>query len=304
MHSVTPTFNRCPESGAKGKNMKLKWRLLLAIALAGVVCTAQAQVFWSVVSPQDGRNWLLGTVHSEDPRLLDFPPALTEALEEARILALELMPDAQMIGQLNQAMQLPNDERLDELIGPELYRRVVEILGAYGIGEPAVRRLRPWAVAITLSVPPPETGIFMDLALAFRAVGQGTEVISLETLDEQLDFLTGLGRDAHVAMVRQAVADFDRGRELFEALIGAYLERDLEELKRLADRELAGMSPEVQEHFRQEGLVERNRRIVERALPELEQGNLLIAVGTLHLPGEDGLIELLRERGYRVEPIY
>ena len=291
---------RLPES----KTLNIPLKAFIAVCLMIGCALVQAQVFWSVESPQGQRSWLLGTVHSEDPRLLDFPPALNQALDEAEVLALELMPDAGILGKLSEAMHLPGDERLDELIEPDLYEQVVKILEQYGMGEPAVRRLRPWAAAVTVSVPPPETGLFMDLALAFRAGGLGTEVISLETVEEQLDFLTGLGREAHIEMLRQAVEDFEQGREVFEALIGAYLAGDLDELERLAEKEVARMKPAARAHFRREGLVRRNLRMVERALPRLEQGGVLIAVGALHLPGDDGLIALLREHGYQVKPIY
>ena len=53
-----------------------------------------------------------------------------------------------------------------------------------------------------------------------------------------------------------------------------------------------------------EGIVARNRRMADRAAPLFDQGGTLVAVGALHLSGEHGLVELLRARGYRVEPIY
>ena len=45
----------------------------------------------------------------------------------------------------------------------------------------------------------------------------------------------------------------------------------------------------------------RNRTMAERAMPFIDAGGAFIAVGALHLPGEEGLIELLRKKGYRVE---
>lgn len=279
----------------------LSWLLILLLLASPAV---SAQVLWTVETPEGELNWLLGTIHSEDPRVLDFPPALQQVLKDADRVALELMPDQAMLNELNQAMNLPNGRSLKDLIEPELYRRVVEKLADYGMTEPAVKRLRPWAAAMTLSLPVPETGIFMDLALAFSAAGRGTEIASLETLDEQLQFLTSMGPDAHLAMLESALNDYAQGRVLFEALITAYVERDLVRLKELSESELAEMGEDVRRHFQTVGLDQRNARMAERATPMLDEGGTLVAVGALHLPGETGLIALLKNRGYRVEPVY
>jgi len=279
----------------------LRWIVLVCVLLS---TAASAQVFW-LVSDDDGReNWLLGTVHSEDPRLLDFRPELIDALRQSQRLALELVPDSAMLERLNQAMHFDRPG-LPEVLDDKLYQDVVALMERqYGMGEPAVARMRPWAVAMTLSLPPPETGLFMDLALSFRALGMGKEVVALETLDEQLAFLTGLSESAQISMIRQAVADFDRIPELFDELITTYLSSDLAALERVSFEQLDELDPEVRQHFIEVGLVERNRVMLERSMPYLEQGGLIIAVGALHLPGEHGLIELLRSEGFRVEGVY
>ena len=86
--------------------------------------------------------------------------------------------------------------------------------------------------------------------------------------------------------------------------LNCYLERDSERLRALTERELERMGPSIRERFEAEGIVARNRRMADRAAPLFDQGGTLVAVGALHLSGEHGLVELLRARGYRVEPIY
>ncbi len=273
---------------------------LVALLLSSAV---RAQVLWSVEGPQGQQNWLLGTVHSEDPRLLDFPEALLDALAAADRLALELVPDMAMMEVLNEAMHYP-EARLHEVLEPEIYARLVAILDQhYGMGEPAVRRLRPWSAAMTVAVPPPQTGLFMDLVLSIRARGLDKEVVALETIEEQLDFLAGMSKPMQLALLRQAVADFPRQDELFEALVATYLAGDLDRLEAVAADQMANLDPELRAHFEQVGMIGRNHTMVERAWPWLEQGGLMIAVGALHLPGEEGLVELLRARGLRVRPL-
>jgi len=265
---------------------------------------APAQVFYTVTAPNGAINWLLGTLHSEDERVLDFPPVLLQALKQADRLVLELVPNPEMLDALNRAMRLPDGERLEARIGPELYRRVVSVLDDHGLDERSIQSMQPWAVAVTLAVPSPETGLFMDLALALRAARQGAELLALETLEEQVDFLATLGRQAHIEMLESAVANLEQGRSSFEELIQAYRAGDLDELRKLAERDLAGLGPGTRRQFKSAGMVDRNRNMADRVQCLLDKGGSLVAVGALHLPGRDGLIALLREQGNRVEAVY
>ncbi len=274
-----------------------------ALLLLVAAPPAFGQVLWSVTSADERVNWVLGTVHSEDPRLLDFPPELLEVLAAAERMALELVPDSSMLETLNQAMHF-REPRLRELLPAELYTQVVKLIDEhYGVGEPALARMRPWAVAMTLSLPPPETGLFMDLALSFRFAGQGRPVMALETLEEQLAFLQGLEEDAQIQLIEQAVAEHAAMPAVFDRLIRTYLSGDLEALEQLSAEQLSVLDPAIIEHFHQVGLVERNQVMLERAMPYLEAGGLLIAVGALHLPGEHGLLRLLEDAGFTIEGI-
>lgn len=57
------------------------------------------------------------------------------------------------------------------------------------------------------------------------------------------------------------------------------------------------------EHLEIEHLLKRKKVMAERVLPLLEKGHAAIAVGALYLPGEEGLVELLRKAGYKVAPV-
>jgi uncharacterized protein YbaP (TraB family) len=220
----------------QGDRMRFFSHGLLASLLACLLsASVSAQVLWSVEGPSGQQNWLLGTVHSEDARLLEFPQTLLDVLANADRLALELVPDASMLAVLSQAMRYP-EPQLDRVVQAESYAALVDILEThYGTGEPAVRQLRPWAAAMTISVPPPQTGLFMDLALSIRAQGLGLDVVSLERIEEQLAFLADLPEDLQLSMLEQAIRDFSRQDEMFEDLIATYLAGDLANLEAVAE---------------------------------------------------------------------
>jgi hypothetical protein len=276
----------------------------VALALLLLANAASAQVFYTIRDASGDVDWLLGTLHSEDPRVLAFPPVLEQALLQADYIALELVPDREVLARLQAAMRLPEPERLGDRLDPALYRRTIEALAEYGVPPEAADRLRPWAAAMTLAQPPMRTGAFMDVALARRAARAGVRTVALETVDEQLGFFTGLEPEVHVRLLENALAEIDRGRDTFEKLVDAYLAGDLSALSALAEAQLRPLPPSARTRFRREGLLRRNRRMVERVVPVLERGATLVAVGALHLSGDCGLIALLEARGYAVEPVY
>lgn len=263
-----------------------------------------ADVFYEIVAPDGQRDWLLGTIHAEDRRVLDFPPALLQALRQVEHIALELAPDRAMLERLEHAMTLPDGERLADRLARPLYDSTLEALLAAGVPEPRAERLRPWAAAMVLAQPSNAGGRFMDLALAGAASSLGVEVTALETLDEQLAFFRELDSGEEIVLLRDALARLDRRDEEFDRIVSLYLDGDLEGLADLAARPLLDASPALRARFRRLGLDDRNRRMIERALPLIASDTVLIAVGALHLTGPGGLLEQLRERGYAVAGIY
>ena len=164
------------------------------------------------------------------------------------------------------------------------------------------QRMQPWAAMMTLSVPPPKTGLFMDFSLSLRASGAGVRVIGLETLDEQLSFLEGMNLDQQLAMLDHAIEESGRAQQVHDELVDIYLAGDLQVLHEHAMEQLQEVDEAARETFLQQGIVLRNRRMLEAAEPHLQGGGAFIAVGSLHLTGETGLLKLLSDSGYDLEP--
>ena len=71
----------------------------------------------------------------------------------------------------------------------------------------------------------------------------------------------------------------------------------------LENADLGGDGMQMPAQYRKALLSDRNLRMFERALPEFQQGAAFVAVGALHLPGQDGLLSLLHGAGYVVERV-
>ena len=84
----------------------------------------------------------------------------------------------------------------------------------------------------------------------------------------------------------------------------AWLQRDLARLVAINSAALRDSDPQLATLFNQRIILDRNRRMAERLESRLHEGGRFIAVGALHLPGEQGLLELLEQRGYRLTRLY
>ena len=82
------------------------------------------------------------------------------------------------------------------------------------------------------------------------------------------------------------------------------LARVEEKLRTLADTQAEAESGSAANSFMFRFIDTRNRIMAERMTERLNQGGAFIAIGALHLPGEKGLVSLLKARGYRVEAVY
>ena len=282
----------------------LSWSLLAAGVLhAAADFAAQTGVLWRVQPPEGRASHVFGTIHSEDARVLRLPAPVAEALDEADSVTLEVVLDRAAGHRLSQAM-FSETEPLRPLLDPLLYRQVESILDRYGVPAEAVAAMKPWAVVLALSSPPAETGTFLDKELYRRAVEAGKPVRGLESVAEQIAYFDELPVADQIKMLEDSVEQHDQLSEMHDALIEAYLERDLRTLRLLNEYYLSKSDPAVAELFDRRFITERNHLMVERMRPRLAEGGAFIAIGVLHLPGEEGILALLKNQGYEVSAVY
>jgi uncharacterized protein YbaP (TraB family) len=286
------------------------WRLGVLFVLTttatlvwGQDAPARQGVLYRLQSPATPTpSYLLGTIHSEDPRILDLPEPVRSAFEASPAFALEVVPDAEAIIKSMVAMTYTDGRNLKEVLPPDLYQRVAEALGELGMTAAAFQDFKPWAVVTLLSLPPAEKGEFLDLVLYRAAVDARKEIKGLETMEEQLAVFDRLNEADQIALLRETLDSRDRMPAMFEDLIQAYLAQDLDALMERSELYLQDGDPRLAALFREAAVDSRNRRMAERLPPLLDQGGWFIAVGALHLPGEMGLLRLLEGRGYQVSP--
>jgi hypothetical protein len=270
---------------------------------AGLTAAENRAIYWSIMDGDRQAGYLLGTIHSEDPRVVDFTESFLKQLGSNQVFAMELVPDLPTLKKLNEYMHYQDGTSLESQVGPERFVRVRRLLMSnYQVPADWLESMKVWAVVMTLSVPPPETGFFMDFSLSLRASGSGLRVVGLETLDQQLAFLEDMPAVQQLELLDQVLVDYDRVRELHDQLVDSYLAGDLQALKKDAEEQMDQLTDEAKDYFIEQGVDARNQRMLESLLPLLAESTVFVAIGALHLPGDQGLVSLLRENGYILKP--
>ena len=274
-------------------------------------------VFWMIERDGLAPSWLLGTAHVTDPRVTGLTPTMKNALFGADVIALELkelrsqqefMAAAFANAKL---MVLPPGQNLWDLIPDDQETLIRDNPNLPPGAAEAIFGYQPWVVAGVVSVPLCETarkkaGIAaLDADLAAQAARQHVPLEGLETVEEQLSVFANMPLDLQAKYLIASAALGPRATDFFETLVSLYQQRHITAYMPLMLKlEPMDNDGEAMLAFVEEDLIrKRNQTMMKRAAHLLEKGNAFIAVGALHLPGNDGLVELIRKAGYKVTPV-
>lgn len=284
--------------------------LVILLVLAGVsVATAGAAgrqhgLLWEVHGEGVAASYLFGTIHSEDPEVLRLARPVRQAFDAANSVVLEVLLNMEAMIYSSTVMLLTDGRMLSDIIGRSLFEKTARAIAARGIPEVVLERMKPWAAATTLSVPAPGTGMVLDLMLYQEAQQAGKPLHGLETIREQLDVFDTMPERDQVALLQDAVDNLDLIEEMNAGLLAAWKRRDLAAMMAISDAAMQSGDQRIAHDFEQRLIIERNHLMADRVEPHLQRGGTFIAVGALHLPGEDGLIRLLEQRGYSLRMIH
>jgi uncharacterized protein len=285
----------------------------LSILFAGVpaearnstLAAAQKTCLWSV-DLDDSRLFLLGSIHFMRPDAYPLPPAMDAAYAESRVIVFETdisgMQDPRIQARMLELGTYPQGQSLFSDLSPDTGRQLKQKLGESGLPADVVAGLRPWLVALTLSSLEfmrlgfdPNLGV--DMHFHRQASQDGKKITALETVEHQLQILAGMnGRDQE-RFLAQTLQELDQAPRLASDMSALWRTGQTAELHRLLFQSI-DRHPEIRDRM----LNQRNQAWVQKIEDLIRRRETaLVIVGTMHLIGPGSLIDLLRERGYRVE---
>ncbi|WP_117195155.1 TraB/GumN family protein [Rhizobium terrae] len=274
-------------------------------------------IFWKIEKAGLAPSYLLGTMHVTDPRVLKMPPGAQEAQSQARTIVVEsdeVLDERKSMAALLMKPELTmftDGRSLDSLLSKEDLQILQEGLKSRGINYSAVSRMKPWMLMGIVALPACELArkgqknVFLDKKIALEAESHGKLVKGLETLEEQVNAINALPMDLHVKSIVEAIKLGRKMDDLFYTMTDLYLAQQIGVLTPL----MKAVAPDGTEdeagyaEFENLIITKRNHLMAGRAAPILAEGAAFIAVGAAHLPGEEGLVELLRKQGFAVTAV-
>jgi uncharacterized protein YbaP (TraB family) len=290
-------------------------KLEAAIAEAATIVNGEG-VQWRISKPGIPDSFLLGTMHSADPRIARLRPQSRAAFDTAKTVivestgALDPQEMAKAFIELREFTLLTDGSTLDAMLPEELLATLRESLEARAMPWGIAKHMQPALVAAAIAVPVCEFQAkqagkaMLDAAIALEAREKGKELVGLETIAEQFGAMAAVPRDFHVTALAETLRLSGFAPSLMETTKQLYLDERIALLmpaiRIYAPQSYSGPGYET---FQKELIVHRNERMASRALAHLEKGGVFMAVGALHLPGDKGVIELLRRQGFTLERV-
>lgn len=279
--------------------------MLWIVCLSGLSTATLAETSVWKISKGNDIVYLGGTIHMLKPSDFPLPPAFDIAYLGSQTLYFETdvgamnQPEAQ--AQILAQSMAPPERQLQRVLSPQTYAMLTDAAANYGMDIALLSRLRAGIAIITL-----QTLEFMKLGFSTEGVDhyfyakarQDRKTIGfLESVQEQVNFLIRMGENWEEEFVKLSLRDLNRTEDLMQGMSRAWREGDTEEMAVQFLEEMQKDYP----HAYQDLLVNRNQVW----LPQIEAmfkqpGVEFVLVGAAHMVGKDGLLQVLRERGYSI----
>jgi uncharacterized protein YbaP (TraB family) len=293
----------------------LRWRryrdrVALAALIAALLCVcprAQGRSFlWKATAKPGGTVYLVGSVHLLSDKYYPLKPAFDAAFSRSDLLVEEVDMADMMAAESQMLMltrgMLPAGQSLEKLVSADTYQATSRKVQSLGLPMEPLKRFKPWALAITLQgMEWQKAGFDIDLGLDKHfydaAVVAKKRVQGLETLQFQISRFDDMPMDQQDRLLSETLKELETTDAEFTKLADAWQAGDAARVEKLALDDLRS-EPAMYQRL----LVERNRTW----LPKIEAlfsrpTPAFVVVGAAHLIGPDGLLALLKAKGYTIE---
>lgn len=281
--------------------LKRGWQVMLlsSVLLMG---SAQASLLWKITSdelPQP--SYLFGTIHLICEQDFFMDERIETALAESDALVKEIdLSSPEIMLRLQQLMVNTGGPYLQEYLSADQLAVIDEYFTEnFGAGLAQLGVLKPLALSsMVLTAGLPCTDIkSYEMELADLADQHDLAILELESVDFQMQIFDDIPLEDQVAWLWQGIAEEQESQRAFQTMVDAYVAEDLDKLL-----EAMRQDPQMMEYF-DVLLNERNHNWIAPIREMIHAQQVFIAVGAGHLPGEQGVIRLLEEAGYTVEPV-
>jgi len=298
----------------KRKASSLSLIVSILFLIVTFICTtytfsyAQKSFLWRVQSKRS-TVYILGSIHLLKKDIYPLSRTIENAFEKSDFLAVEA--DINDIGRLNiqklmESAFYSGNDTLEKHVSRSTFDTIKEQTERLGLPVEFVYNQKPWFLGLTLSSVElmkagydPNYG--MDKYFLSKAAGT-KKILELESLDYQIDLLSGLNDDEQELFLLYTLKDLKILTQEVDNLVEAWQSGAVESMERTVtksfteDRRFSGIYDKL--------IYKRNRNMALKIEGFLKtNGTCFVVVGAAHLLGDRGIVQLLKGRGYSVEQL-
>ena len=279
--------------------------LIAAVALLVRVQTLAPNFLWKATG-HGGTLYLVGSVHVLSEAYYPLDPAIDQAFKDSDLLVEEvdldelLAPDMQLA--ILMRSRLPAGQTLEKILATETLALLKDFTGDLGSAAETLYGFKPWMLATVIEgLELEKAGFDPDLGLDKHffdlAKRSGKTIKGLETGEYQISLFDRMPMDQQERFLAETLKQLTAEKANITKLADAWRFGDAATIERLVLSDLKS-DPALYQRL----LVDRNRAWA----PQLEalfarRGRAFVVVGAAHLVGPDGLLQMLKARGYAVE---
>lgn len=286
----------------------LLWLLgTILVFLAGCKTSESAAVksdnslLWKI----EGKNlkapsYLMGTIHILPQKDFFLSGAMKQALASSQQVVLELdMDDPAMGMNMLQNASMNDGSTLDKLLSAEDYQQLgVLVKKSTGVGIEVFDKWQPMLVASVVMQQMMDNQIASyEMTLVRLAQEAQKEVKGLESIQEQTEAMATIPYPQQAKYLSELLNDFEKQKALFGKMVELYKSQNINALLDYMIEQSGGID------FSTVLLNERNHKWIPKIALLAAEKPSFFAVGAGHLPGNDGVLALLRKAGYRVTAV-
>jgi uncharacterized protein len=249
-------------------------------------------------------SYLYGTIHIIPKKDFVIGKHLRHIIKTSKKVVFEI--DLDMTAALKMAMKgmLGKGKTIDDFLSEtqqdSLQHFLADTLQLSPFEILTYKQLKPLFISeIFVTKALGETPVSFEMEFKKIADSTGIEIAGLETIDDQLNALNKIPLDLQVKLLMESIRNYRKSVEEFQQLVALYKTHDLDQLYALLKGDDSGIM-----NYESVLLTDRNEKWVPRIEKFIKEQNTFIAVGAAHLAGENGVINLLKKKGYTITPIY
>jgi uncharacterized protein len=248
-------------------------------------------------------SYLFGTMHVLCADAAVLSDSLKAAIADCDLIYFEidLSDMSGMLGAMKY-MRMNGGQKLSDLLDSASYQRVKHYFSKHASMLPfgMLERFKPMLISgiVEENNMDCQTADGMELKIMKEARPYNKQVRGLETAEFQAGLFDSIPYEKQAKELVSSIDSVDENRKSTLELETVYKQQDLDKIDALSNKDDQGMN-----EYMDLLLFGRNRKWAKQLETLLPGKSLLIAVGAAHLPGDKGVISLLRKEGYTVEPV-